>query len=191
MAAPISRQFSGKSGDEHRSLRIADVEDHRLDAPVRGGNLLHTFVDGHAHVHLERVEAAAPFHQAQFLRAGSGADADRVAGDFAGVIEQRGGAAGAVAGKLGLAAVGVEEADGGIGGVARGIPCLYEHPAVGADAGVALADGSGDFGEAVRRGFLGPGEQEIVARAVGFGERDGGHVSGAARCTASERLARL
>ncbi len=52
-------------------------------------------------------------------------------------------AARAVAGDLGLAAVGVEDANGGV--VIGAFGAVEDDPAVGSDAGVAVADGDGEF----------------------------------------------
>src|SRR5579875_1423331 len=78
-------------------------------------------------------------------------------------------AAGAVAGKLAAAAVGVVELDGGIG-FAR---LRNQDPAIGADPGVAVANRYGQSGAIGAGGDLfAPRDQKIVAVAVGFGERN-------------------
>ena len=55
-----------------------------------------------------------------------------------------------VAGKLGLAhAIGIEESNGGVkgqpGAGASAAGAIDQHPSVGADAGIAIADGDGEF----------------------------------------------
>ena len=133
---------------------------------LRGGDF------GAAHVHFEFELECAALQEAQSFDAGAGADADD-SGGVAVANEEGGGAARAVARHLGDAAVGVVELDGAFGiGVAGGID---EHPAIGADAGVAVADGAREggvvTGGGVRR-VMTPGEEKIVFGAVGFGERD-------------------
>ena len=83
--------------------------------------------------------------------------------------KERGGAAGAVAGHLGTAAIGIKDFEGCV------VAGFDNDPAIGSDAGVAVADGAGESGEAVGRDVLAPGEEEIVLGAVGFGEGDVGH----------------
>ena len=68
------------------------------------------------------------------------------------------------------AAVGVVKLDGafgiGIGGR------VDQHPAVGAHAGVAIANGLGERRVAGFGRVFSPGEQKVVLGAVGLGERD-------------------
>ncbi len=81
-----------------------------------------------------------------------------------GVDEQGRGAACTVARDLRLAAIGIQQTNGVV---------ADENPAVGADAGVAIADGAGCGGKIELAGKLVHlGQQEIVSGAVRFYKRD-------------------
>src|SRR6202140_938601 len=82
--------------------------------------------------------------------------------------QERGGAAGAVARDLGRAAIGIVKLDGAIG---FSIGWRIDHdPAIGANAGVAVANGAAQSGVAVLRSVLAPGQEKIVLGAVGLRE---------------------
>ena len=84
--------------------------------------------------------------QAQRLDARSGPDA-HAAGRIAVLDQECGRAARAVARKFGRAAIGIVELDGALRlGIDGGV---HQHPTIGADAGIAIADGARDLGIAV------------------------------------------
>ena len=84
--------------------------------------------------------------------------------------QKRSRATSTIPGQLGLAAVGIEQPDGGVEFRAGG--AIDEHPAIRAHAGIAIADRHGDFRQ--RRGgrVLNIGQEEIVLRAVQLGVRE-------------------
>ncbi len=104
---PIKVETVIEGIDEDGALRVANVQDRRVvmeDGRVK-------LLDGSgAHVHLERKSAAVALEQAEVFQARAGEDTN-VFGSGSGFHEECGGAAGAVAGDFGAAAVGIPEID--------------------------------------------------------------------------------
>jgi len=120
-----------------------------------------------AHIHLKQKLAASSSEQAQVFDAGAGAHADVYTG-MAGLDQERGRAAGPVAGNLGLAAIGIEQPDGAIViGAGRHID---QHPAVRPDARVAVADGARQARQIARRCLTDLRQEEVVLGSMGLGE---------------------
>ncbi len=95
-------------------------------------------------------------------RAGVGFEEDDIAGGGVFFASEPGGdAAGAVAGDFGCGAVGIDKADA----AAEGAGSLEELDAIGADAGVAVAEAPGEGW--IKRSF---DDEEVVAAGVGLGE---------------------
>src|SRR5205085_5394993 len=97
---------------------------------------------------LEAETAARAPAQAEAFDAGARAEAQLLVGPEAAEVEVRGGAARAVAGHCGLAAVGVEDAQDEVGVAAPGEP-LDDGHAVRARAEVAVADAADEVAQRV------------------------------------------
>ena len=113
------------------------IDDPVVVRPVVEGDLLRG-EPGDAHVHAEREDVAVPGQELAGALPGRRLEEDAGSLDGPFVIERGGGAAQAVPRDLGLRAVGVEDAEADPAGL-RVIDGDEEH-AVGADAGVAVAE---------------------------------------------------
>lgn len=100
------------------------------------------------------------------LDARAGADADMTGCGRTTVDEECGGTSRTVARDLSHASVGVEQADFTVGIVNRSGDM---QPPVGANSGMAVADGARQIGGRNSRRHIGSGgQQKIILRAVGF-----------------------
>src|SRR5690606_17159998 len=100
--------------------------------------------DGGAHVNGGLRESAALHGVLDAQRAAAGLDGHGAGGDAEAVVGELRDAADAITAHLALGAVGVEHAHADIGARRRG--AANEYHTVGADAGVAVAHGAGQFG---------------------------------------------
>lgn len=108
--------------------------------------------------------------KAKVLYTGTRGDADIVSG-FTRFNQQGGSAPCSITGNLTSAPVRIPQLNGSRGAVIR---LSDQNPAVGAHAGVAMADRAGQCGRIARLHghLLPPGEQKVVARSVRFRKRD-------------------
>src|SRR5262249_49594103 len=165
----------------NHTLRVTDIDERRLDRSVRylKRSAIALRESRLAHVHFEHERHSAAFQKAQGLDAGPRANADRAGGQSD--VDQEGGrAARAVAGDFGYTAVRVEKLN-------RAVEFLFarrrlgdQQPAVCPDTRVPFADGNRRLSQLLARRLVAPGQQEVVAGAVRFGERNS-HFSSAAR----------
>src|SRR5271166_1386624 len=155
----------GELGDKYGALGVADVEQGNLAQQVMQRKFLADVpgrVTRKAHIHFEHPNAVYHRDQTQMLGARAGVDGN-VRGGLV-FQEECSGTTGPVAGNLGFASVGVEEPDG---------VAPEQHPTVCADALMPGADLAGEGRQVCAfRHFVLPGQEEVVACAVGFGEGD-------------------
>jgi hypothetical protein len=126
--------------------------------------------NGWPHVHFERVAQAVTIEKAETLDPGTGRDTN-VVGGFSRLNQQGGGTPGSISRNLTPAAVRIPKLDGCRAAV---VGIVDQNPAIGARAGVTIADRTSDSrGIASLHGeVFAPGKQEIVARSVRFCKRD-------------------
>ncbi len=125
---------------------------------------------GGAHIHLEGEAKAVMLQETQMFYTCASEDAQMIARGDAPMDDECGGAPGAVARDFGHAAVGVEQPDFGIS-IAGGHGEVK--PAIGADAGVAVANGARQLGGRNSRRQVGNHRQKkIILRAVCFEKRN-------------------
>ncbi len=102
-----------KIGREDRDLGVTNIQDDGLMAgDQRGAKILD---GGPSHVHFKGENVIVAIQQAEGFGAGSGGNADFRVDSATLFYQQRGGAAGAVAGNFATATIGIPKLDGRVG----------------------------------------------------------------------------